>query len=228
MNPAPPPPDFVPTEQSWPPRSIRSDGSNAHQVVEKLIGSRKDLTVEGAFQVIAGKLTKTENLDLLNEALDLQARVLARLSEQKEERLAGLKAQHEEARAKARGWLEKCRKMREDLNAFESTLNALKMSASESRANFAAERENAPKPEDYPSDQEIQEWRTKMAEAESIVAGEEERARGAEIDRQRMAADLIKALENFKIAEQQEAVLRFTLLEQSYTNDLGVRVQPEI
>ena len=185
------------------------------------------MTIEGAFQVIAGKLTKSENLDLLNELLDLQKRVLARLSEQKEERLAGLKAEHEAARAKARAWLEKCRAMRNDLNSFESQLNALKMSASESRANFAAVRESAPRPEDYPNDQEIQEWQARMAEAETIMVAEEERARVAELDRQQMARNLIEALKNFQAIEQQEAVLRFQLLGQPYQNSLGIVIEPE-
>jgi chromosome segregation ATPase len=227
LNPAPPPPNFVPTEASWPPRTILSDGSNAHAVVNKLIGARKPLSIEAAFQRIESELTKTENLDLLNESLNLQQRVVARLAEQKEQRLAGLKADHEAARQKARSWLEKCRSMRESLNAFESTLNALKMSASESRANFAAVRESAPRPEDYPNDQEIQEWQARMAEAETVAASEEERSRTAELDRQRMAADLLKALENFKIAEQAEALLRFQLLGQPYKNSLGIVIEPE-
>jgi SMC interacting uncharacterized protein involved in chromosome segregation len=228
LNPAPPPPDFVPTEQTWPPRSIRSDGSNAHQVVEKLIGSRKDLTVEGGFQVIAAKLTRAENVDLLTQLLDLQKAITTRLAEQKEARLSGLKEEHEAARQKARSWLEKCRKMREDLNSFESTLNALKMSASEARANFAAVRESAPKVEDYPSPEEIETWRSRMAEAETIAAGEEERSRTAELDRQQRAKNLIEALKNFQASEQAEAVLRFTLEGREYQNELGLTVTPEI
>jgi hypothetical protein len=227
MNPAPPPPNFVPSEASWPPRSIRSDGSNAHRVVEKLIGARKDLTVEGGFQVIAAKLTRAENVDLLTQLLDLQKAITTRLAEQKEARLSGLKAEHEAARAKARGWLEKCRSMRENLNAFESQLNNLKMAASESRAAYASVRESAPKVEDYPSPEEVSAWRSKMAEAETIAAGEEERSRTAELDRQQMARNLIEALKNFQASEQAEAVLRARLSGQPYTNELGILIEPE-
>jgi hypothetical protein len=225
LNQALPPPNFVPTEASWPPRSIVSNGSNARRAVDALTGRAKPLTVEAAFQRIESELTKSENLDLLNETLNLQERITTRLAEQKEARLAGLKMEWEAARAKARGWLEKCRSMRESLNSFESTLNALKMSASESRANFASVRESSPTPENYPTPEEIAAWQTAMGEAETVMVAEEERSRVAELDRQQRAANLIKALENFRIAEQSEALLRVRLEGQPYHNELGILIE---
>jgi hypothetical protein len=144
--------------------------------------------VEGAFDAIFSELAKAapdksgvaRNGDLLIELDSFRERVLAKLSEQREKRHAGLAAERDAAYAICRRLLDEIERLTNEYgkaNSLALNFATSQLSSAATRVNFI--QHSAPKRSSYPSKQEIQAWRNQLFAAEHELR--EKQAQHAEL-----------------------------------------------
>jgi DNA repair exonuclease SbcCD ATPase subunit len=127
------------------------------------------------------------NSDLLSEATNLHDRVMARITEQRTAKQAGLAAARDEAYATCRHLLDEIERLgREYGEASNLALNFATSFLGPAAAKANSISRAAPKRSSYPSRQEIESWRNRLFAAEHELAGKQ--AEHAEL---RAAADAV-------------------------------------
>jgi GGDEF domain-containing protein len=157
------------------------------------------------------------NSDLLSEATNLHDRVMARITEQRTAKQAGLAAARDEAYATCRHLLDEIERLGREYGRLNNlALNFATSTLNPTAAKVNAIRHGAPRRSDYPSRGEVEVWRSKLRSAEGELA--DRQAQHAEL---RAAADAIaeewqQRKTEFAAAKQAEEKLTAVIERRAY------------
>jgi chromosome segregation ATPase len=137
-------------------------GSNAHAVVDAMLGTPKAPTVADAFDVILKSLHQHQGLktnsDLIGELSDLSERIEERLASQRQARRAESERKHADLYSACRNKLDEVRQLQTSVSQLQGRLNTLGQHVSRHRANLAAAEGSKPAAATYPTKAELRQW----------------------------------------------------------------------
>jgi hypothetical protein len=219
-------PAMPPPAPPWAP--FRGDGSNAHQVVDTMLGASQPLTLEDAFGAVFTKLSKdTGNADLIGELEGLRGRIAERLAGQRAARQSDLENRHDAVYEQCRSALDRKTALVNRAGALESQAHAAVEELSRYRVAMASVEGRRPPDETFPTRQELQAHQAEVAEARGRLDRVQRQyddlvATAGEVDRDVHAAD--RELDRLMAEELR---LKAQIEGKPWRTPLGLEVRPE-
>ncbi len=197
----------------FPPGSgaFQSDGgAGAHALVDKLLNTPKEPTVEDAWRTILLVIEGDAegNIDLIREVIDLRARIAERLAEQTDARLSALRAEQERLYGDCRAALDRVQALQRDQGAIQMKLNGMAADVAGARSALRAAENSRPDPRGYPTAAEMAEWQEAVTKARSEADHWERQNAAAESELAACSQRIERAYAEFRRLHVSELRLR--------------------
>jgi hypothetical protein len=222
----------------WPPPSVdeahaamTESAEVTHRMVATLLdrsnGPKAPMLLKDAFSTLFAKLDRPSdnaNLDLIAELVDLRGRIVARLEEQRDDTLSVAKAAHQTIFSQCRLAKDTRDKLVNELNAATSYAQAIAFEPlSQAKSALATAEGAKPRREDFPSEQELEDWWSHVLEERNKLAAVEARYSTQLGVAERLQKELAAAQVEFDRLTAKEAELS-ARAENRPTRLLGVEV----
>jgi hypothetical protein len=201
----------------WPPDGLADSGENARAVVDSIVGAPKVPTVEDGFALIFDRLNKdSANADLIGQLEGLRLAITERLSSQRAARLADLQVQHSETYAGCRAALDKRDDLQNKLNGLDAHVNAANERLSRARSAWMGARQR--RPQNYPTWDEVEAWKSEVAQAQARVDEAQQQYDGILAQQADLGRQLAQAAREFERVTAEEAMLKARLEGKPYSD----------
>ena len=201
----------------WPPDGIADSGENAHALVDTLTGRTKPATVEDNFAAVFDRLAKyPANADLIGKLEGLRLAIVERLDTQRAAHLADLQTRYSETYAGCRAALDKRDDLQNKLNGLDAHVNAANERLSRARSAWMGARQR--RPQNYPTWDEVEAWKSECATAQARVDEAQQQYDGILAQQADLGRQLAEANKEFQRVTAEEATLKARLEGKPYSD----------